>query len=83
MTVYPSLRDYAEIAAELLGSTPEQILRLPRIALADSALAVPRSGFGGEEAYPELIEKAAVLIEHLKRNHPRSPGLSRGSRMRR
>ena len=74
MTVYPSLRDYAEIAADLLGTTPEQILRLSRIDLADSALAVPHSGFGAEDAYPELIEKAAALIEHLARNHPLPDG---------
>jgi death-on-curing protein len=79
MVVYPSLRDYAEIAAEVLGTTAEQILRLPRIALADSALAVPPSGIGETDAYPELIEKAAVLIEHLARNHPLPDGNKRAA----
>ncbi|HVW46952.1 MAG TPA: hypothetical protein VHA76_07860 [Solirubrobacterales bacterium] len=50
MTVYLELGDYCEIAAELLGATPEQVARLPRITLADSALAAPGAGFGGEEA---------------------------------
>lgn len=79
MTAYLELGDYCEIAAELLGTTPEQIERLPRISLADSALAAPRAGFGGTEAYPTLIEKAAVLIEHLARNHPLPDGNKRAA----
>lgn len=79
MTAYPDLRDYCEIAAELLGTTPEQIARLPRIGLADSALASPRAGFGEHDAYPTLIQKAAVLIDHLARNHPLPDGNKRAA----
>jgi hypothetical protein len=61
---YPELGDFCLIAAEVLGTTPDQIERLPRIGLADSALASPRAGFGDQDAYPTLLEKAAVLIEH-------------------
>lgn len=43
---YVRFGDYCRIAAEVLGTTPEQVARLPRIALADSALASPRAGFG-------------------------------------
>jgi death-on-curing protein len=68
-----------EIAAELLGTTPEQIAKLPNIGLADSALAVPRSGFGDQDAYPTLIEKAAVLVERLARNHPLPDGNKRAA----
>jgi len=73
------LGDYCEIAAELLGTTPEQIARLPRIGLADSALATPSAGFGDQDAYPTLIEKAAVLVEHLARNHPLPDGNKRAA----
>ena len=73
---YVTFGDYCRIAAEVLGTTPEQVVRLPRIALADSALA-PRAGFGDEDAYPTLIEKAAVLLEHLARNHPLPDGNKR------
>jgi death-on-curing protein len=45
--------------------------------LADSALATPRAGFGDQDAYPTLIEKAAVLVEHLARNHPLPDGNKR------
>lgn len=79
MTIYLELGDYCEIAAKLLGSDAEQIARLPRIALADSALAAPQAGFGGEDAYPALIEKAAVLVEHLARNHPLPDGNKRAA----
>jgi death on curing protein len=79
LTVYLELGDYCEIAAELLGTSPEQIARLPRIALADSALASPQAGFGDQDAYPTLIEKAAVLVEHLARNHPLPDGNKRAA----
>ena len=79
MTVYLELGDYCEIAADLLGTNPEQIARLPRIALADSALATPSAGFGDQDAYPTLIEKAAVLVEHLARNHPLPDGNKRAA----
>lgn len=70
MTVFLELGDYCEIAAELLGTSPGQIARLPNIGLADSALAAPRAGFGGQDAYPTLLEKGAILVERLARNHP-------------
>lgn len=79
MTIYLELGDYCEIAAELLGTTPEQVARLPRIALADSALAAPQAGFGDQDAYPTLVEKAAVLVEHLARNHPLPDGNKRAA----
>lgn len=79
MTIYLELGDYCEIAAKLLGTDSEQIARLPRIALADSALAAPQAGFGDQDAYPTLIEKAAVLVEHLTRNHPLPDGNKRAA----
>jgi len=79
LTIYLELGDYCEIAAEILGTTPEQIARFPRIALADSALASPRAGFGDQDAYPSLVEKATVLVEHLARNHPLPDGNKRAA----
>jgi death-on-curing protein len=75
--LYLELGDYCLIAAEVLGTTPDEIARLPRIGLADSALAVPRSGFGDQDAYLTLLDKAAALIEHLARNHPLPDGNKR------
>jgi hypothetical protein len=43
---YPEFGDFCDIAAEILGTTPEQIARLPNVGLAESALAAPPAGFG-------------------------------------
>lgn len=74
---YVAFGDYCRIAAAVLGTSPDQVARLPRIGLADSALSTPSAGFGGQEAYPGLLEKAAVLVEHLARNHPLPDGNKR------
>ena len=66
----PSLEDYIDVAAYLLGADRAAIAKLPRLALAESALHAPFASFGGEEAYPTLVEQAAVLLEHLAKNHP-------------
>jgi death on curing protein len=66
----PSLEDYADLAAYLLGTSRKVVLALPRIELAESALHAPFASFGGEDAYPTLVEQAAVLLQHLVKNHP-------------
>jgi death-on-curing protein len=76
---YLEFGDYCRIAAEVLGLAPGRVAELPNISLADSALATPRAGFGDYEAYPTLIEKAAVLVERLARNHPLPDGNKRAA----
>jgi death on curing protein len=66
----PSIEDYIDIAAYLLGADRAAIVGLPRITLAESALHAPFASFGGVEAYPTLVEQAAVLLQHLAKNHP-------------
>jgi death on curing protein len=66
----PALEDYIELAAYLLDVEPSAVRVLPRITLADSAVHAPFAAFGGVPAYPTLIEQAAVLVEHLAKNHP-------------
>jgi death-on-curing protein len=75
--VYPEFRDFCDIAADILGTSPEQIARLPNVGLAESAIASPSAGFGDTDVYPTLLEKAAVLIERLTRNHPLPDGNKR------
>jgi death on curing protein len=77
LVYYLELSDYCLIASEVLGLSPEQVAELPNIGLADSALAIPRAAFGDHEAFPTLIEKAAVLVERLTRNHPLHDGNKR------
>lgn len=75
--IYPEFGDFCDIAAEILGTTPEQIAALPNIGLAESALAAPRAGFGDTDLYPTLLDKAAILLERIARNHPLPDGNKR------
>jgi death-on-curing protein len=75
----PTLDDYLTVAAFLLGTTPDRLQQLPRIALAESAIHAPFAGFGDSDAYPELIDQAAVLIAHLAQNHPLPDGNKRAA----
>lgn len=61
----------------ILDEEPEAIERLPGLALAESAIGAPFAGFGSEDAYPRLLDQAAVLIAHLARNHPLPDGNKR------
>jgi death-on-curing protein len=45
----------------------EGLMQLPAL---ESALAQPQMTFGGEELYPTLVDKAAVLGYALIKNHP-------------
>jgi death on curing protein len=73
----PDLEDYLATARVVLELPYEQLRRLPGLPLAESALAAPFAGFAGQEAYPALEQKAAVLLERLVRNHPLPDGNKR------
>lgn len=73
----PTLPDFVEAAAVILEAEPESIERLPGLPLAESALEAPFGGFGGADAYPDLLDQATVLIQHLARNHPLPDGNKR------
>lgn len=70
MVVYLDLVDLLEIASRGLELEVDTVVRITDLGLADSALARPQSGVGGEEFYPSLEEKAAALLEGILRNHP-------------
>lgn len=73
----PALEEILFIAAEVLGAEVAALRRLPRISLAESAIAAPRASLGGVEAYPTLAGKIAALGWHLPRNHPFPDGNKR------
>jgi death-on-curing protein len=75
----PELGDYLAVARVVLDLPAEQLSGLPRLELAESALAAPFGGFGGQEAHPTLERKAAVLVERLARNHPLPDGNKRAA----
>jgi prophage maintenance system killer protein len=47
------------------------------VNLADSALHAPAAGFGETDLYPDFVDKAAVLVVRLAKNHPLPDGNKR------
>lgn len=74
---YLDLADYVAIAAEITGLDVETVMRVANLDLADSALHAPAAGFGETEFHPGFVEKAAVLVVHLAKNHPLPDGNKR------
>ncbi|MBE7189946.1 type II toxin-antitoxin system death-on-curing family toxin [Jatrophihabitans endophyticus] len=66
MTVYLDLDDLMAAAAAALA--PSDVL-VRDLGLLESALARPQASAFGEDAYPDLLTKAAALLESLARNH--------------
>lgn len=74
---YLDLADYVAIAAEVTGLDVTTVMKVAHLGLADSALHAPAAGFGDEEFYPDLVDKAAVLLVRLSKNHPLPDGKKR------
>jgi death-on-curing protein len=65
LTVYLDVEDLVEIAGVILGGTP----RIRDHGLLASAAARPVTVAFGQEAYPELWQKAAALLHSICMNH--------------
>jgi len=76
---YLDLADYLAIAAEVTGLDAVTVIKVANVDLADSALHAPAAGFGGTEFYPDFVDKAAVLIVRLAKNHPLPDGNKRAA----
>ncbi len=50
---------------------------MSQLDLLDSALHAPQAGVGDEDFYPGFVEKAAVLVVRIVRNHPLPDGNKR------
>ena len=74
---YLDLADFLAIGELVLGNPAEEIARVSRLELAESALHAPAAAFGGIEFYPDLAIKAAVLCTRLVKNHPLPDGNKR------
>ena len=74
---YLTLAEGLLIASAVTGLEVQTIQHVSRVELLDSALHAPQAGFGEEDFYPSLEEKAAVLCLHLARNHPLPDGNKR------
>jgi death on curing protein len=76
---YIGLADYLVIAADAMGVDVDELSPVAKIDLADSALHAPSAGFGETEFYPDFIDKAAVLVVRLVKNHPLPDGNKRAA----
>ncbi|MCX6524006.1 MAG: Fic family protein [Actinobacteria bacterium] len=74
---YLDLADYVGIAAGVTGLNEAVVLRIANLDLADSALHAPSAEFGGEEFYPDLVTKVALLLVRLAKSHPLPDGNKR------
>ncbi len=76
---YPDLSDYLSVASAVTGFEPATLLRSMRLELADSALHAPAGSWGGEDFYPDFVDKAALLLVRLAKNHPLLDGNKRAA----
>jgi death-on-curing protein len=61
LTRFVSLSEFLWLAEQVTGIDADVLTRSSRLNLADSALHAPQASFGGQDFYPDLIDKAAVL----------------------
>jgi death-on-curing protein len=78
VTRYISLAEYFWLAEQFTG-VEAVLIKASRADLADSALHAPQAGFGDEDFYPDLFDKAAVLTCRLSWNHPLPDGNKRAA----
>ena len=76
---YLDLTDYLAIACEVTGLELATVVKIADVGLADSALHAPMAGFSGQELYPDFVDKAAVLVVRLAKNHPLPDGNKRAA----
>jgi death on curing protein len=79
VTRYLSLAEYFWLAEQVTGTDAWTLTKASRLELADSALHAPAASFGGEEFYPDILVKAAVLTCRLAWNHPLIDGNKRAA----
>jgi len=79
VTRYLNLAEFLWLAEEVTGVSADVLSRSGRIDLADSALHSPMAGFGEQDFYPDIVDKAAVLCWRLARNHPLPDGNKRAA----
>ena len=70
---YLDLDDLIYLAGQLLGDPPP----VRDVGLLGSAAARPRTTVLGRDAYPDLWEKAAALLQSLVKGHPLVDGNKR------
>jgi death-on-curing protein len=79
VTRYLDLAENLWLSEQVTGVSAEVLAKSGRVDLADSALHAPMAGFGDEDFYPDIADKAAVLCWRLARNHPLPDGNKRAA----
>jgi len=79
VTRYVTLAEYFWLAEQVTGVDADTLAKASRSDLADSALHAPQAGFGDVEFYPDVYDKAAVLVCRLAWNHPLPDGNKRAA----
>jgi len=62
MTRYLTLGEYFWLAEQVTGIDAKVLAKASRSDLADSAIHAPQAGFGDEEFYPDIYDKAATFL---------------------
>jgi death-on-curing protein len=76
---YPDLSDFLAVASAVTRTEPDIVLASMKVDLADSALHAPAGSWDGEDFYPDFVDKAAVLLVRLAKNHPLLDGNKRAA----
>lgn len=76
---YLDLADFIAIAQAVTGLDLQTVMNATNLDLADSALHAAAAGFGDDDFYPDFVDKAAVLLVRLARNHPLPGGNKRAA----
>jgi len=79
VTRYLTLAEYFWLAEQVTGTEAAVLVKAARVELADSALHAPAAGFGDQDFYPDVIDKAAVLACRLAWNHALPDGNKRAA----
>lgn len=79
MIRYLTLGEYFWLAEQVTGVDADVLAKASRSDLADSALHAPQAAFGDQEFYPDIYDKAAVLVSRLAWNHPLPDGNKRAA----
>lgn len=66
---YLSLAEALTIAEAVTGVDATTLARTSRLGLLDSALHAPQAAYGELEFYPSFVDKAAVLVVRIAKNH--------------
>ncbi len=74
---YLTLAEALTIAEAVTGLDFVTLAKASRLELLDSALHAPQAGFGDDDFYPDIEQKAAVLAVRVARNHPLPDGNKR------